>query len=210
MSDSDRITDPIVVKVGGSLYDLSDLGPRLRCWLPGLSSPNVVLFPGGGAAANVVRDLDRRHRLGDEASHWLALRALTANAHFLRELLSPLQSVVSADLGSWPGLWRERRIPIVDAHAFFLADENAAGCLPHRWETTSDSLAGRVAVVVRAQRLMLLKSVAMEPGLAWSDAAHLGLVDSCFAATVASHAALEVRMINFREWQPVAPSYSGP
>ena len=30
----------LVSKVGGSLYDLPDLGPRLRAWLAGLDAPD--------------------------------------------------------------------------------------------------------------------------------------------------------------------------
>ena len=45
----------IVVKVGGSLYDLPDLGPRLRRFLDGLDDPDRLVVPGGGAAADVVR-----------------------------------------------------------------------------------------------------------------------------------------------------------
>src|SRR5262249_50947889 len=77
----------VVVKVGGSLYDLPGLGARLRAWLERLPSREVLLVPGGGPAADVVRDLDRLHRLGEEAAHWLALRALSVNARFLAALL---------------------------------------------------------------------------------------------------------------------------
>src|SRR5204862_6165233 len=76
----------VVVKVGGSLYDLPDLGPRLAAWLRTLVGP-VLLVPGGGAMADAVRHLDRYHGLGAEISHELALRSLTMNAWFLAALL---------------------------------------------------------------------------------------------------------------------------
>jgi aspartokinase-like uncharacterized kinase len=66
---------PVVVKVGGSLFDLPDLGPRLEVWLGARRS--VVLVPGGGPTTDVVRALDRTHRLGEEAAHWLALRSIS-------------------------------------------------------------------------------------------------------------------------------------
>src|SRR5207248_2464665 len=81
-------SDPsLVVKVGGSLYDLPDLGPRLHAFLRSLDRPEVLLIPGGGPTADVVRDLDRRHGLGEETAHWLALHALAVNAHFLAALV---------------------------------------------------------------------------------------------------------------------------
>ena len=62
---------PHVVKVGGSLFDLPGLGPCLRRWLDGLDG-DVILVPGGGPTADVVRTFDRRQVLGQEKAHWLA------------------------------------------------------------------------------------------------------------------------------------------
>src|SRR5262249_17829191 len=68
---------PVVVKVGGSLFDLQDLGPRLHALLTVRPQCSPLLVPGGGAVADVVRALDRRHQLGEETSHWLALQAMS-------------------------------------------------------------------------------------------------------------------------------------
>src|SRR5262245_601874 len=76
-----------VVKVGGSLYDLPDLRRRLERFLNTLRERAVLLVPGGGRLVDVIRELDRRHVLGKESAHWLALRALTVNAFFLADLL---------------------------------------------------------------------------------------------------------------------------
>src|ERR1700730_10035653 len=83
MSGSDGL---VVVKVGGSLFDLADLGARLRAWLEPVVAGPVLLVPGGGPTADVVRAFDRLHALGEETAHWLAVRALTLNAHFLQTL----------------------------------------------------------------------------------------------------------------------------
>src|SRR4051794_23292214 len=79
-----------VVKVGGSLFARADLGGRLRGLLQSLGIETVLLFPGGGGTADAVRSLDQVHGLGDEAAHWLALRTLTVNAHFLNSMLPEL------------------------------------------------------------------------------------------------------------------------
>src|SRR5262245_29747353 len=143
------------VKVGGSLYDLADLGARLTRWLQCNGCERVMLVPGGGKAADWVRELDRDHQLGEEAAHWLALRMLQVNAHFLARLL-PGARVVSSPLDSAP-------LTILDALAFARDDEMRSGHLPHLWEATSDSLAIRVATLASAHEVVLLKSVA------WSD-----------------------------------------
>src|SRR4051794_12217769 len=95
------MSEPLIVaKVGGSLYDLPDLGARLKLWLGPL--PRVLLVPGGGAMADAVRRLDNVHGLGEEASHWLALRALELNAQFLSHLLgAPLVTVVPREGAGW-------------------------------------------------------------------------------------------------------------
>jgi aspartokinase-like uncharacterized kinase len=190
-----------VVKVGGSLYDLPDLATRLRGWLAaeGNSGAGVLLVPGGGAAADVVRDLDRRHQLGEEASHWLALRALSLAAYFLAALL-PSARVIE-DVMECEGVWRGGGVPVLDAHSFALADEGRAGCLPHTWAVTSDALAARVAVVTRARRLVLLKSVTVPRGADWREAGRRGLVDETFAEVLRdAPAELCVRAVNLRVW----------
>jgi len=179
-----------VVKVGGSLYDLPDLGLRLRRFLHALDAGRIVLIPGGGASADVVRAWDQQHQLGEERAHWLALRALTFNAHFLADLLSV--RVVDDP--------RERQEgPVVlDAYAFAHADETRPGALPHTWDVTSDSIAARVAVVTGAKRLYLLKSVTMPPGVCWHEAARRGLVDKHFLNVLAEVGCLEVQFVNLR------------
>src|SRR5260370_42590502 len=53
----------LVAKVGGSLFDLEDLGPRLRGWLARQPEGEKLLVPGGGPAAAGVRARDRAHLL---------------------------------------------------------------------------------------------------------------------------------------------------
>src|SRR5437773_1082411 len=76
-----------VVKVGGGLFELPDLRERLRGWLERLDAGHVLLVAGGGGTADAVRALDRIHQLGPEASHWLAVQAMSLNARFLQALL---------------------------------------------------------------------------------------------------------------------------
>jgi 5-(aminomethyl)-3-furanmethanol phosphate kinase len=175
----------IVVKVGGSLYDLPDLGDRLRRFLATLPGP-VLLFPGGGITADAIRELDRIHRLGDEASHWLALAACAVNARMLAALL-PGTPIVDAPTAL---------IAILDPHRFAVADEARPDHLPHRWDVTSDSMSARVAGVFGAAELVLLKSVAWG-GDDWPEAARLGVVDACFPRVVGS-LRVRVRVVNLR------------
>jgi aspartokinase-like uncharacterized kinase len=181
----------VIVKVGGSLFDLPDLRLRLRRWLDGLSTRNVVLVPGGGALADAVRELDRCHGLGEEQAHWLALQTLRTTAHFLAALVPGVAVVTHLD--AITDAWAKGTVPVLDLEAFARQDEES---LPHRWDVTSDSLAARVAVVTEARELILLKSVSLPEGMGWSEAGQRGLVDPYFAR--AAEAPLKVRFVNFR------------
>ncbi|MBV9124140.1 MAG: hypothetical protein JO112_12340, partial [Planctomycetes bacterium] len=84
------------------------------------------------------------------------------------------------------------------------------GSLPHGWQVTSDSLAVRVAVVLQARRLILLKSIPIPQETDWSEAGRRGWVDEYFAEALRSQPGLgpgfEVRAVNFREGRPLAGS----
>ncbi|HEV3204123.1 MAG TPA: hypothetical protein VGY77_07065 [Gemmataceae bacterium] len=196
---ADSPSEPVVVKVGGSLYDLAYLGPRLNSWLEENAAGPVILVPGGGPTAKVVREWDRMHSLGEETAHWLALQALTFNGQWLAHLLKVKIPALTSDLDGF----RQKKFAILDAHGFALADEKRSGHLPHCWEATSDSLAARVAIVWGARRLILLKSVAIPPKMDWEEAGRQGFVDPLFARTVNKGVkSIVVQAINFREWQP--------
>src|SRR5262249_29402905 len=151
-------TGLVVVKVGGSLSDLPDLGSRLVAWLRTLAAP-TLLVPGGGAMADLVRDFDRCHNLGEAISHDLALRSLTMKAWVLAALLrrTALDNVPVCNPLTSP---LTDRVNLLDAHAFWVSDAcTNPGALPACWDATSDSVAARAAVVLGASELVLLKSV---------------------------------------------------
>ncbi len=187
---------PIVVKVGGSLFDIPHLGKRLASWLETLPTREVVLVPGGGQFADVVPTLDRVHNLGERGCHWLALFSLSFSARFLA-MLFPLAAVVK-ELANFPEHWRHNSVTIVDPYTFALLDEGRPGSLPHCGDVTSDSVAARVAEVMHARELILLKSVTLPDGVAWTQAHKQGVVDAYFAKAVSK--SVPVRVVNFRHW----------
>lgn len=186
-----------VLKVGGSLFDLPGLGERLRRLVGQLGEARVVFFPGGGAAADLLRAWDKIHHLGEEASHWLALRALALHAQLLRQLLPGARIVSQSQQLSPAPAWH-----IVDPLAWAQRDEENPGRLPHTWEVTSDSLALRLAQCWGAAELILLKSVHFPRGLSWQEGAREGLVDAFFPRLLAEKL-LPVRWVNLREEGPL-------
>ena len=185
-----------VVKVGGSLLTFEGLGQSLRHWIDQQPPAVNVLLSGGGAAADLVREAALRFAFDEEQSHWLAVQAMSLTANMLHALL-PEASLVdswaavrSAAGNSWL---------IVDPESLLRleTDELGADLLPHQWNTTSDSIAARIAEALDADELVLLKSRALSSGVSWSEAAEEGWVDPYFPIAVAG--LRRVRTINFRD-----------
>lgn len=172
---SSRPSTLFVVKVGGSLFAWPELGRHLRQFVAELPADQVLLVPGGGPAADILRDWDVIHHLGEEVAHWLALRVMSINAEFVSALLANEPDAAPPVVVHPSHLLGYHRVALLDTFAFCRADETDQEHLPHSWKATSDSVAARVARVARADRLILLKSC--DPG--GSD-----YVDHCFANLV--------------------------
>lgn len=184
-----------IVKVGGSLLELRDLAVRLRCWLAAQPPSPTLLLVGGGRLADVVRDYDRLHHLGDEAAHWLAVQTMSLNAALLAVLLpeAELRSSLDASPPAHGG-------PLIfDPYDFLRREEPhlPGGPLERHWGVTSDSIAARLASVCRADELVLLKSAAPPASGKITAAAAEGYVDASFAHT--SRGLPRIRCANFRD-----------
>jgi 5-(aminomethyl)-3-furanmethanol phosphate kinase len=181
-----------VVKLGGSLLDLVDWPRRLANWLAGEPPAVNVLVVGGGELAEAIREYDRRFSLGEEAAHWLCVRALSIHAEMAATVLR--QQLFNAslvrrfgDLGQLAG----DCLAVFDPEAFLRDEESrfSGTPLPHTWAATTDSIAARVAECLGAEELVLLKS-APPPADPTDSAA--GYVDAHFAA-----AARNIRRVRF-------------
>jgi aspartokinase-like uncharacterized kinase len=182
-----------VVKVGGSLFDHPALAAGLRTWLAYHPQRQLLIIPGGGALADMIRRYHRTHGVSEEACHWLAIQAMHINAGLLRELLPQAPMVHLPQ--RWP---TDRQIGILNAPYFTTHDETQAGALPHTWRVTSDAIAARVAEVAKAP-LIMLKSVELPDGISWSDATEQGLIDPVFGEVV-QRGNIDVTWLNFRRY----------
>jgi len=192
-----------VVKVGGSLFDLLDLGARLKRYL---ADRPALMVAGGGPAVDAVRAFDRLHRLSEQQAHWLALAAMRKNAVLAAEWLNC--GIVDFPSRSF-SLWA-----VLDPYAFCKCEtkfpphpdplprqsreERIYERLPQSWDVTSDSIAAEAAVLGSAEELILLKSA--DPPGEPVDRWHLsGYVDPYFHRALAG-ADICVRAINFRAY----------
>lgn len=183
-----------VVKLGGSLLDLPDLVDRFEAWRSADLGPRGLLVVGGGAAADVVRDFDKAFRLGEPASHWLAIRAMQFNAHCVAAVLANVTLV--PDRAACEGTWAAKRLALLDPLEW-LSREAAEGVhIPHRWTFTSDSVAAHVATRLNAARFTLLKSTLPEGIRTPTEASRAGLVDEDFPE--AAKALPRIELVNLR------------
>jgi len=144
-----------VVKIGGSLLDLSDLAQRTCRWLDAQSEAHQVLIVGGGRLVEQVR----KYRTHDEsAAHWLCIDLMRLTAEFLHDRLPEIPLV--EDFAAL-----QRRLALPGCTIFSAANwlrhqelQQAGTRLPQSWEVTSDAIAARLAVVLDADELVLLKS----------------------------------------------------
>jgi aspartokinase-like uncharacterized kinase len=159
--DQPRHRNLRVVKLGGSLLSLDDWPQRFADWIASEVPARTVLIVGGGKLADCVREYDRRFALGEEASHWLCIRALSLHAEMAAQLLPrtrlPAHLVRNFDALSQVEVGS---LAVFDPEPFLREIESSlpGEPLPHTWNATTDSIAARVAECLDADELVLLKS----------------------------------------------------
>ena len=72
-----------VVKIGGSLFEIRELGKKLRVWLNENNSMQNIVVVGGGGLADVIRRLERTQHFDSQQSHELACRSLSLTAKLM-------------------------------------------------------------------------------------------------------------------------------
>lgn len=167
----------VVVKIGGSLFDHPALGSGLRRWIAEQPPARYLFVPGGGALADVIRNYHRVHGVDEETCHLLAIETMAINGRVIESLVPGAETV--------------------DVVRFCMEDKSRPNALTHDWRVTSDSIAARVAEVIGATRLILLKSADLPANADWNEAARLGLVDSMFPQIV-QRSGLVVSWVYFR------------
>lgn len=211
--ERDSFVQTVLVKVGGSLLTLPDLGKRLRTMFTVIPADSVMVVVGGGAATDVVRDWDILHDIGEDASHWLAIDSMSLTARLLANILPEV--VLVSDRQSAEECICSGRIAVLDPRPIIEElNREAVRQLPVGWECTSDSIAGWIANQLGADAVVLAKSVdAPCEGLAVGDDGAVGsarsrAVDRCFESVIAGQ--LPVHWCNLRDspgsvvvWQTV-------
>ena len=143
-----------VIKVGGSLAVEPDVLRRFCAELGRFAERfRVVVVPGGGEFADMVREIDARFGLGSVASHRMALLGMDQFGLLLSELIPYCR--VASSLSVIGGLGSSGRVVVLlPARLVFRARSLVAS-----WDVTSDSVAGYVAGRLGATKLVLVTNV---------------------------------------------------
>lgn len=162
-----------VIKIGGSCAGLLDL----RRWTAAIAgcAGQVVIVPGGGPFAEAVRAAQPAMGFDDAAAHHMALLAME---QFGRALASfDVRCVLADSVTAFRHGLGDNKVPVWSPTRMTLD----AVDVPASWDITSDSLAAWLAGELGAQRLMLMKQVALprEP-IGADDLAVRGIVDKAF------------------------------
>ena len=172
-----------VVKLGGSLSH----DERLATWLEMLArhgSGRVVIVPGGGPYADVVRAQQQRWRFSDEHAHRMAVLAMDQFALQLQAMYPAL--VLASTFAKISAVLANNQVAIWLPSQMVLSDKTIATS----WDSTSDSLAAWLARSLHADRLTLVKSCDIAAGATISGLTQLGIVDRGFMQMTANAAYL--------------------
>ncbi|MGE3410209.1 MAG: hypothetical protein AB7I37_25740 [Pirellulales bacterium] len=183
-----------VVKLGGSLLGDGGWVAPFRTWLHRQSPAKNLLVVGGGEIVEHIRRIDRQAALPAATSHWLAIRAMQFNAELAAALLEEARIVLR--LEEFEQLPDDAGVCIADPWTM-LRDDCRLADLPHAWSVTSDSIAARLAAVLRAQELVLLKSCLPPSPATREGLAAAGYVDEHFVSALAGFGGV-VRCVNLR------------
>ncbi|KQW66236.1 MULTISPECIES: aspartate kinase [unclassified Methylibium] len=163
-----------VVKLGGSLNQDASL-PQWLDLLAELGGGRVIVVPGGGAFADQVRDAQSQWQFDDLAAHNMAVLGMAQTALMLQGLCPALQAAAGEQplrrvlQGGQTALWLP--LDLLRSRPDELTN----------WGVSSDSLALWLAQRLHAERLLVVKSCAIDGRRSLAQLGETGVLDAEFA-----------------------------
>jgi len=177
-----------VVKLGGSLT-ADPLLPQWLALLAQLGGGRVTVVCGGGRFADEVRHAQALWQFDDVAAHNMAVLAMAPNA-YMAQSLNPQLQLASTE--------NEIRRVLHGGHAaVWLPMEwmrTQADALAN-WDVTADSMAVHLARQLNAERLVMVKSCAIDGSATLAKLSQEGVLDRRFAA-IAAGAAFPISIVH--------------
>lgn len=176
-----------VFKLGGSLLTSGSYYKNVKTLLHNYQDDVNILICGGGPAVQQIRQYQKQFNLSDEECHHNSMLAMDRNT---RHLCQHLKIPVSY---TWQQLISQiERAPKTPCCLGFAVTQFVLGedrllpppQLPGSWDTTSDSIAARIASLLKG-RLILAKSTSPTSNNL-TQLANQGYVDNHFPVAAAS------------------------
>lgn len=142
-----------ILKVGGSLAEDPLSLRKLSKKLSELAQTHSMLIvPGGGRFADVVREFDKDFQLSNTTAHKLAILAMDQYGLFLSDITPNSQVCYSLE----EIYASSRRLLPIFLPSQFMSRGNP---LEHSWDVTSDTISAYITAVLKSEKLILIKDV---------------------------------------------------
>ncbi|ABR56960.1 [5-(aminomethyl)furan-3-yl]methyl phosphate kinase [Methanococcus aeolicus] len=149
---NDKNNNINIIKIGGSLtYSVNELLNKLKDFC-NTSGKKIIIVPGGGQFANVVRELHEKTELNEDGAHMLA----TKSTDLIGLYFSEISGITAVDnLYDAKKILNKENIVIILPSKIVLATEE----LPHSWELTSDSISAYIAKCLDIHSIIIATDV---------------------------------------------------
>lgn len=142
------------MKVGGSLAEEPELLSNICAKLSFLAEKyQLIVVPGGGMFADVIRDSDKRFKLSSQVSHRMAILGMDQFGMLLAQITP--NSIATHSLSDAKQLSETEAVPIFLPSRLMLRENP----LENSWDVTSDSIAAYISIRLKAPKLVLIKDV---------------------------------------------------
>lgn len=141
----------LAIKIGGSLYE----SEYLKNWLDAISEysdRNIVLIPGGGPFADLVRATDKEFDLDQKKVHLMAVLAMQQYGMMLNSICPTMQ--LAGNKQKIKNAWHSGKVAVWEP--FEMVRNECT--LEASWAHTSDSIAAWFASYMQIDQLLLVKS----------------------------------------------------
>ncbi len=142
-----------VIRIGGSLSKSKATLKKLFNVLAEISKTHKFLVvPGGGAFADLVREVYHKFHISEDVAHWSAILAMDQMGFFFSKvhpnirIVNEWKEALQTELGT---------IPVLLPSKIMLDNDP----LPHSWDVTSDSIAAYIAHITNTKKLFILTDV---------------------------------------------------
>lgn len=146
----------IIVKIGGKIledeHNLLDTISQLKLILDDFIN-RIVIIPGGGSYANLVREIDNKMNIGDTLAHWMAILAMNTQGKKLINKFSEIEGVDYINI--LEESIQDKKIFLFLPYDYLQRNDE----LPHSWDVTSDSITIYLAHKFGLKKCYLIKDI---------------------------------------------------